>query len=132
MKIHHIGYLCKNIEKTVNEFIKLGYSIKQDTINDEYRRIKIIFLTNENYQIELIQPIDKQSPLYNLIKIYKNVPYHICYMVKNLESTIEQLKQNGYIVIQEPLCAPAIQGKTVCFLSKSTIGIIELLENKDL
>ena len=32
MKIHHIGYLVKNIYEALNEFERIGYTIEQDVI----------------------------------------------------------------------------------------------------
>ena len=84
MKIHHVGYLAKSIDKTEKKFFELGYEVEQPTKYDEIRDIKIEFLRNGDYRVELIEPASKNSPLYPLLKNYKNSPYHICYVTDDL------------------------------------------------
>jgi methylmalonyl-CoA/ethylmalonyl-CoA epimerase len=78
--------------------------------------------------VELIEPVDDSSPMYPLLKRYKNTPYHICYEVDDLEASIAELSTKGYTVMQEPLEAPCIENKRVSFLINSNLGIIELVE----
>ena len=129
MKIHHVGYLAKNIEKTRKKFLELGYEVEKPVKYDEIRKINIEFLVNGDYRVELIQPMSEESPMYPLLKRYKNSPYHFCYEVENIEVSVEELSANGYTVIQEPEIAPCIEGKRVVFLNNISMGIIELVEN---
>lgn len=131
MYIHHVGYLCKDIEKTKMDFLSLGYVVEQEAIRDELRDLNILFLRNGAYRIELVKP-NRNSSIYPLLKTYKNAPYHICYGVANLEDAIASFTlKGGYIVIQEPMCAPAIRNRKVCFLVKKSLGMIELVEEKE-
>ncbi len=129
LKFHHIGILCKNIEKSIEEFLSLGFSIERDVVYDQYRLIKIVFLNSDGLRIELIQP-DKESEIYPLMKRYKNLPYHFCYATDDMNQSIQKLIKNGYIMTQERLPAPAIDNQDVCFLMKNPMGLIELLEEK--
>lgn len=139
MRIHHIGYLVKNIHPAIEEFKKLGYSLEEPLypqassntkgiVFDEKRLINIAFLLNNTIRIELVQPVDKASPVYNLLKKYKNCPYHICYYSSNLEGDIKKLGKNGWTLFQAPEKAPAINNKLVAFLINSSVGMIELVE----
>ena len=128
MKVHHIGYLVKNIEKTRVKFLGLGYEIERPVKFDAIRDVNIEFLVNDSYRVELIQPLSENSPMYPLLKRYKNSPYHICYEVYDLEKTVEELSGSGYTVIQEPEVAPCIDDKKVVFLTNISMGIIELVE----
>lgn len=85
MEIHHIGYLCKDIQESISAFIALNYVLEKEVVFDEMRQVNICFLLNGTYRIELIAPVDETSPIYGLLKKYKNTPYHICYMVDDLE-----------------------------------------------
>ena len=38
LRIHHIGYLVKKIEKAKQTFLALGYLIEQDTVYDDIRK----------------------------------------------------------------------------------------------
>ena len=131
MKVHHIGYLIDNIKSAAKEFEKLGFSKTGEIVEDLDREIYILFLDNAGYQVELIQPTAKSSPIYSLSKKFRNAPYHICYETNDLQSEIDNMMKadGGYILIQKPRPAPAIKGcPTVAFLMNRYLGMIELLE----
>ncbi len=128
MKIHHVGYLAKSIEKTEKKFLELGYRVERPVKYDEIRDINIEFLVNGDYRVELIQPMGENSPMYPLLKRFKNTPYHFCYEVEDIEAAINELSDKHYTVIQEPEIAPCIDGKKVVFLNNISMGIIELVE----
>ena len=128
MNIHHVGYLTKDLNKAQDEFLALGFVVEQEKAYDEHRKINISFIVNGNYRVELIEPVDDSSPMYPLLKRYKNTPYHICYEVDDLEASIAELSTKGYTIMQEPLEAPCIENKRVSFLINSNLGIIELVE----
>ena len=43
MKVHHIGYLVKHMERAVPEFLSMGYQASE-MVYDPQRKIKITFL----------------------------------------------------------------------------------------
>jgi len=128
MKIHHVGYLAKSIAKTEKKFFELGYEVEQATKYDEIRNIKIEFLKNGDYRVELIEPMGENSPMYPLLKRFKNTPYHFCYEVDDMDKALKELEDKHYTVIHEPDIAPCIDGKRVAFLNNISMGIIELVE----
>lgn len=97
MKIHHIGYIVKKIEKAILAFEDLGYVKKDDTIFDEYRQIDICFMEKDGYCVELVSPVNKESSVFGLLKKLGNSAYHICYSCPNLEDTIEKFTRGGGI-----------------------------------
>ncbi len=134
MEIHHIGYLVKDMDSAIREFIALGFSLDKSIGNDgvifdSIRRVNICFLHNGAYCVELVSPFDNQSPIYGLLKKHKNTPYHICYNSKNIDFDIARLSANGWLQFQEPQAAPALQNRRVVFLINADIGIIELVED---
>ena len=44
MQIHHVGYLVKNIEDSIQDFQKLGYEMSSPRFFDESRKIFIQFM----------------------------------------------------------------------------------------
>lgn len=128
MKVHHIGYLVKDINNAVKEFQALDYKIHSEISYDIYRDIDICFMKN-GYLTELISPKSEKSIVYNLLKKIGNSPYHICYTSDNIEQDIADLIKKGYIVINDFCPAPCIgQEASVIFLYNKFIGIIELLK----
>lgn len=131
MKVHHIGYLIEEIKESISGFIELGYVIEKDIIFDNYRNIYIAFLSNNGYCVELIQPTDEAPGLKKMLRKTGNTPYHICYETTDIQQSISNLQQKGYIVMQQQAIAPAIENMKVAFLMNANIGIIELLEIKE-
>ncbi|MBQ7840737.1 MAG: VOC family protein [Lachnospiraceae bacterium] len=129
MKIHHIGYLVKKIEKAAAAFAGLGYVRAGEITHDEIRKVDILFLQKDGYQVELVSPYSPDSVVAGMIKTYKNSPYHICYEARDFEADLKKLEESGYIRIDNPTAAPAICGKKVVFLMHPAMGMIEVLEN---
>lgn len=128
MKIHHIGYLVKDVEKAVKAAEVLGFVLCSDVVYDDDRRIHIVFMENEGYRIELVQP-DRDSEIYSLMKRYKNSPYHICYDIENEEmnAAIERLSEQKFTLFKAPSRAVALDGD-VAFLMSPDIGMVELVK----
>lgn len=127
LTVHHIGYLVKKIEKAKDAFLALGFQVEQDTLRDEIRKVDICFLLKDGYRIELVSPYAGDSVVSGLMKRYKNSPYHICYKTADFEAAFADLTANGYIAIDTPTPAPALDGRDVVFLSSAVLGMIELI-----
>ncbi|GAB7140378.1 hypothetical protein RsTz2092_03260 [Deferribacterales bacterium RsTz2092] len=95
MHIHHIGYLVKDIGAAEAEFTHLGYIPEDSRTCDNARGVEISFWLKDGIRVELISPVSESSPIFGLLKKYKNTPYHICYETNNLSSKIKELCQLG-------------------------------------
>ena len=113
MKVNHIGYLVKKMEKALPAFLELGYKIVQEIMYDDFRDINICFIEKDGYVVELICPASKESVVANLISKIGNSPYHICYETENLESEILNLQKQRYVMCSEPHEAVACGGNRV-------------------
>ena len=132
MKIHHVGYLVKNIENAARVFEILGYFPIGETCRDDLRGTDILFMEKDGYMVELVSPFRDDSAVSGLLKKYRNTPYHICYEVNSLNSSADLLREKGFFPVDEkPLPAPAIGNRAVCFLIHAQIGLIELVEKGD-
>lgn len=128
MKIHHIGYLVQNIEKAQKQFHQLGFTDQTQLFHDELRGIYILFLEKDGYTIELISPAREDSIVSNLIKQYKNSPYHICYESTHIDEDMKLLKENKYIRITALEPAIALKNKKVVFFVHPHLGMIEVID----
>lgn len=128
MKVHHIGYAVKDINQSIIEFKNLGYKEIDKKQIDKKRNIEIQFMENGNYIVELISPIGDIASINNLLKKNGPIPYHICYEVVDIESKIKGFIDKGYILLEKPEEAIAIENKKVAFLYSKNIGVIEFLE----
>lgn len=127
LEVHHIGYLVKKMDVAILSFKNLGYQVTQDTVYDDIRKVYICFVEKDGYCVELVSPASEDSVVSGLLKKYKNSPYHICYQTENFDADYQALLSNGFISIDTPTPAPALQNRDVVFLTNASMGMIELL-----
>ena len=129
MKIHHIGYLVKNMASSITVFVNLGYSVKQAPIYDADRDIDICFMENGAFMVELVAPRPECKLFRSLQKKIGNAPYHICYITDDFVADMKVLQDNEYTVLIPPSKAVAIDNRLVVFMFHEEVGIIELVES---
>ena len=127
MTVHHIGYLVKKLERAKKAFLGLGYSVEQDVVRDEFRKIDILFLIKDGYRVELVSPYDPSSVVADIITRLGNSPYHICYETDEFDAEMERLRDERFVPCGEAAPAPACGGRRVVFLIHPFMGMIELL-----
>ena len=87
------------------------------------------FLQNGAYTIELVAPIDAQEAVIaRQLERQGDGPYHICYRTGDLDGELAVLRKSGYVIVQPPAPAVAFEMKSVAFLFKAGVGLIELVE----
>lgn len=129
MKIDHIGYAVRRIDRAIDAFKELGFNFCE-MIDDTDRNVKLAFGEKDGYRIELVSPLDKEktSPVDQYVDRMPGIPYHICYCSSDFDRDIEALKRRGYKVIIEPKPAIAFDGKRVAFLMNIGFGLMEIVE----
>ena len=126
MFVDHIGYLTHDINKAILLFTQMGFVQETEIIvgcgsdGERFapRNVYLCFLTNGDYRVELVSPVDEHSIVSKILKKQGDGPYHICYQVSDIYEKIEQLKASGWLVIQKPASAIAFKGGTVAFFLK--------------
>ena len=128
MVFHHVGVAVRSIEETAKWYVGVGYSIS-NTIEDPVQNVRIAFLKRDDSPLlELVQPVDKTSPVSNILKKVGVSAYHFCYETSDLQKTIEDLENKDFKILVEPVEAIAFNHRKICFLYHLDIGLIELLE----
>lgn len=129
MKVEHIGYAVKNIEKSMSVFQKMGY-VFGEVIDDTDRNIKIAFGVMDGYKIELVAPLekDKPSPVDAYVQKSGNTPYHICYESEDFEADVKQLEEQRFKIVIPPAPACAFGGRRVVFMNQLSMGLLEIVE----
>ena len=134
MKIHHTGYFVTNMATAIKTFEKLGYQLASSCVHDEERKISVQFLSHSSMKpgegvfLELVEPDEECTLFSKSVKKLGAHPYHICYECSNFYDTLTALQADGFLLVQPPKIAPAIDGRNVAFLYSDAIGLIELLE----
>lgn len=128
IQFHHFGIACKEIDKTAEAYAQLGYS-KGETIFDPLQNINICFLTHSEMPlVELLSPVDENSPIVQILEKNGVTPYHTCYAVDDLDNVVKAFKRLRYVVVSKPKEASALDDRRVVFLYNVDMGLIELVE----
>ena len=129
MKIDHIGYAVKRIDRAVKAFESVGFSFGPERADTD-RNVKFAFGEKDLYRIELVCPLDKSkpSPVDLYLRNVSGMPYHICYQSENLDTEVERMIKQGFKVVIEPRPAIAFDGRHVVFLLSHAFGLLEIVE----
>ena len=130
MRIDHIGYAVRDIAAAAKKFEALGYRSCGEETGDSGRKVRIRFFSDPSgVMVELVAPLQEDSPVMGWIRKNGNSPYHICYESKDLERDITELRQKGFILVHPIAPAPAMGGRRVAFLYGTGTGLLELAES---
>lgn len=114
LRVHHIGIIVRDMEKSIDIYKKLGYSCDGQMVIDVIQNNQIVFMESldEIQKIELISPLDKKSSVYN----FRDGYHHICYDVSRYPDFLERFKEMKIgKIFTAPMAAPAINGSKVVF-----------------
>jgi len=129
LKVEHIGIAVKTLADSVPLFEKLLKSQCYKTETVESEKVNTAFFKTGDTKIELLESIDENGVIAKFIEKKGESLHHIAFEVENIESEMERLKSEGFILLNENPKRGA-DNKLVCFLHpKSTNGVlIELCE----
>lgn len=128
-KIEHIGIAVNDLEASNKLFEKLlgTASYKMEELASEGVRTSF-FRTGES-KIELLEALDKESPIAKFLEKRGEGVHHIAFAVDDIVSEIARLKLEGFTILNE---APkkGADNKLVAFLHPKSAGgvLIELCQ----
>ena len=129
LEFHHIGVATSHLDLTIEQYENLGYLASEITL-DNIQKVRICFMSRPAFPlVELIEPTDSTSPVNNILAKSGTTPYHFCYETPRLEQQIKIFKKQKYVLLQQPVAAPALRGRRICFLFHKNMGLIEFVES---
>ena len=127
MKAHHVGCLTQNIHESIVVYASMGFGKVSEIFNINAQNVKVCFIEiRENFFLELVE-FDEDNHSFSKIFKSKNPYYHIGYLVENIVSTIQQLENEGFRVINQ-FNSEAFNGKLCAFLLSPEMHLVELME----
>ena len=106
----------------------MGYEASPVT-DDPIQHVRICFLEKEGApRLELLEPLDEQSPVARTLATSGVTPYHICYEVTDITAAIAALRSQRFLLVSGPVPACAMGNKRVAFMFQKNTGLIELVE----
>lgn len=125
MKMNHLGIIVSDIKKNIALYMNIGYVLKCNVLDDRIQHNRIAIMKSVlSPDIELIEPLDENSTVYN----FKEGYHHICYEAETGEDIVSKFKaMNIGKIFTSPIIAPALDGKKVVFACLRNGTFIELI-----
>ena len=129
LKVEHIGIAVRTLAESVPLFEKLLNSQCYKTEVVESENVNTAFFKTRDTKIELLESIDENGVISKFIDKKGEGLHHIAFDVENIESEMERLKNEGFILLNDKPKKGA-DNKLVCFLHPRTTNgvLIELCE----
>ena len=128
LTFHHVGIACHEIEKTLPFYAAMGYTAAP-VVDDLIQHVRVCFLDKEGApRLELLEPLDDQSPVARTLASSGVTPYHLCYQVQDIENSIQSLRSQRFLLVTGPVPACAMENRRIAFLFKKDVGLVELVE----
>ena len=131
-ELDHIGYAVANIETYVSTFSSVLFQPAEvgEIVGDPIQRVRVAFVTLAGgSRIELIEPLEKNSPVSRIIERGRGGLYHVCYRADDLELLIPRLREKEWLVVSGPSPAAALNGRRVIFVLTPQADLIEFVED---
>ena len=132
-RLNHIAIAVPNITKASDMWKKaLGANVSKPQTLPEHG-VKVVFIESPNTKVELLEPLNENSPISNFLKNNPNGGmHHICYEVSDLKSASLKLKEVGATILGNGNPMIGAHGNPVIFLKPSDFSgtLIELEEIK--
>ena len=131
-RLNHIAIAVPNLDSAVDNYKKAFGTIvtpKQELIK---HGVTTVFIKLNNTNIELLEPLGKDSPINKFLK--RNPAgsiHHLCYEVEDIKLAILNLQNKGYDILGNGIPREGAHGKPVIFLHPKEFNgtLIELEES---
>ena len=132
MKLHHIGIVVENIQKSLGELTKyLDFESTTMPSLVGSQKVNICFLKTNNVFLELIEPAEENSPISNFIKKGGGF-HHLCFEVDDIHLELEKMKKNGVHIVVDVV--KGFEERLTAFvmldMKNTNCNLIELAEKK--
>jgi len=129
LNVEHIGIAVRTLAESVPLFEKLLNSQCYKTELVENEKVNTAFFKTGGTKIELLESIDENGVISKFMDKKGEGLHHIAFEVENIETEMERLKNEGFILLNDKPKKGA-DNKLICFLHpKNTNGVlIELCE----
>ncbi len=129
-KIDHVGIAVESLEQSIKIYSDLFGKKPDDICVLESEKVKIAFFEVGASSVELLQPTSEDSPIAKFIAKKGPGIHHICYRVKDLESSMKDLVSKGYRCIDDTPRNGAHNTKVCFFHPKDLGGVLVELSQK--
>ena len=130
-RLNHVAIAVPDIMIASDMWHKaLGANVSEPQTLPEHG-VKVVFIDSPNTKVELLEPLNENSPISKFLKKNPNGGmHHICYEVSDLKSASLKLKEVGATILGNGNPMIGAHGNPVIFLKPSDFSgtLIELEE----
>jgi methylmalonyl-CoA/ethylmalonyl-CoA epimerase len=130
MRLHHIGIAVRELAPALGEFTSaMGYAVVSLPIHDLVQTAFVQFLRRPQEQscVELVAADGPDSKLIGALKRGGGLN-HLCYATDDIDQACRRLRDEGMLVIHEPVAAVAFPGRRIAWLMGGQRVLTELVE----
>ncbi|HEY3121113.1 MAG TPA: VOC family protein [Vicinamibacteria bacterium] len=124
-----MGFAVRSIARASPPFLGLGFSempgLPDAVEPDLHIRLRFLRSPCSKVVVELVEGLDRASPVERLLQKSGPSPYHLCFRVDDLASAAAHLKTLGYRALTGPIAASSFR---VQFFHHAETGLIELAQ----
>lgn len=129
-RLNHVGVATPSIERLIETYrTLLGATAIGEPFDLPAQGVRVCFVDTPNTQIELIEPLDEQSPIAGFIaKNPAGGQHHLCFEVPDIGEAVAELKGKGATVLGTPRIGA--HGTPIVFVHPRDMGgvLVELME----
>ena len=130
-KVNHIAIAVPDVKEAALKWQQALDIKKSEIIVLEEHGVKVVFLEFSNLKIELLEPLDNESPISKFLeKNPKGGMHHICFEVEKITETINSLKDKNITILGDGNPKIGAHDKPVVFLHPNDLSgtLVELEE----
>ena len=130
-KINHIAIAVPNVKEAALKWQQALNMKKSEIIVLEEHGVKVVFLEFSNLKIELLEPLNNESPISKFLeKNPKGGMHHICFEVEKITETINSLKNKNINILGDGNPKIGAHDKPVIFIHPNDLSgtLVELEE----
>jgi methylmalonyl-CoA/ethylmalonyl-CoA epimerase len=127
LRIHHVGFAVKDIDESLAKWILDGYEIAISPVDDIGIGVACTLLVDKSgLSVELVAPLPGTNSLDSRLRRGGGLD-HICYITENLLAQLKLERENGALVIMDPIVS-VLFGNPVAFVLRKTGLLVEFIE----
>ena len=130
-KINHIAIAVPDIKEAALKWQQALNMKKSEIMILEEHGVKVVFLEFSNLKIELLEPLNNESPISKFLeKNPKGGMHHICFEVEKITETINSLKNKNINILGDGNPKIGAHDKPVVFIHPNDLSgtLVELEE----
>lgn len=129
--LYHVAIAVRDLDQVEKIYeTALGLKVEhREVMEDQGVRTSMLVPEKGGTAIELLEPLDDNSPISKFLEKRGEGIHHICYLVDDIEAVLNRLKERGVRLIDESPRPGAYNSRVAFIHPKAMNGVlIELAE----